>query len=45
LAQAWRLATREIFTTYLARGYEVTDFLLDLPRRRGTYVLALSRTP
>jgi predicted GNAT superfamily acetyltransferase len=45
LAQAWRLATREIFTTYLGRGYEVTDFLLDLPRRRGTYVLALSRTP
>jgi len=41
LAQAWRLATREIFTTYLARGYEVTDFLLDRAGRRGTYVLSL----
>ena len=39
LAQAWRSATREIFTTYLPRGYEVTDFLLDRPRRRGTYLL------
>jgi predicted GNAT superfamily acetyltransferase len=39
LAQAWRSATREIFTTYLPRGYEVTDFLLDLPLRRGTYLL------
>ena len=40
LAQAWRLATREIFTTYLSRGYAVTDFLLDRPRRRGTYLLS-----
>jgi len=40
LAQAWRLATREIFTTYLPRGYAVTDFLLDRPGRRGTYVLS-----
>ena len=45
LAQDWRLATREIFTTYLARGYEVTDFVLDRPRRRGAYVLALSPRP
>jgi predicted GNAT superfamily acetyltransferase len=45
LAQAWRLATREIFTTYLPRGYAVTDFLLDRPRRRGTYVLSLSPEP
>jgi len=41
LARAWRLATREIFTTHLARGYEVTDFLLDRAGRRGTYVLSL----
>ncbi len=40
LAQAWRLATREIFTTYLARGYEVVDFRLDRPGRRGTYLLS-----
>ena len=42
VAQAWRLATREIFTTYLARGYQVNDFLLDRPRGRGTYLLSLS---
>jgi predicted GNAT superfamily acetyltransferase len=40
LAQAWRSATREIFATYLARGYQVTDFVLDRPARRGTYLLA-----
>jgi predicted GNAT superfamily acetyltransferase len=40
LAQAWRLATREIFTTYLTRGYEVVDFVLDRPRGRGTYLLS-----
>jgi predicted GNAT superfamily acetyltransferase len=40
LAEDWRLATREIFTSYLARGYEVVDFLLDRPRRRGTYLLS-----
>jgi predicted GNAT superfamily acetyltransferase len=45
LAQSWRLATREMFTTYLARGYEVTNFHLDRPRRRGTYVLSLSLEP
>jgi predicted GNAT superfamily acetyltransferase len=39
MAQSWRGATRELFTAYLARGYQVTDFLLDLPRRRGTYLL------
>jgi len=42
LAQAWRTATREIFTTYLARGYQVVDFVLDRPRSRGTYILAFS---
>ena len=45
VAQDWRLATRQIFTTYLGRGYEVTDFVLDRPRRRGTYVLSLSPEP
>jgi predicted GNAT superfamily acetyltransferase len=44
LALAWRQATREILATYLARGYEVTDFLLDRPRRRGRYVLSLAQT-
>jgi predicted GNAT superfamily acetyltransferase len=40
MARAWRAATRDIFTTYLARGYEVVDFLLDRPRLRGTYLLS-----
>jgi predicted GNAT superfamily acetyltransferase len=39
LAQDWRLATRGIFTTYLPRGYEVVDFVIDRPRGRGTYLL------
>jgi predicted GNAT superfamily acetyltransferase len=45
LARDWRLATREIFTTYLARGYRVNDFLLDRHRCRGTYVLSVSPEP
>ncbi len=43
LAQAWRAATREIFTAYLARGYEVTDFVLDRSCGRGSYVLTPRR--
>ena len=39
LAQAWRAATREMFTAYLGRGYEVVDFVLDRPGGRGTYLL------
>ena len=39
LAEAWRAATREIFETYLPRGYEVVDFALDRAARCGTYVL------
>lgn len=39
LAKAWRLATREIFETLLARGYTIDDFVLDRPARRGTYLL------
>jgi predicted GNAT superfamily acetyltransferase len=35
----WRLQTREVFSTYFARGYRAVDFLVD--RRQGTasYVL------
>lgn len=40
LAQAWRAATREVFTAYLPRGYTVVDFVLDRARGRGSYVLA-----
>jgi predicted GNAT superfamily acetyltransferase len=51
LARDWRAATREIFTTYLPRGYEeifttylppgyeVADFVLQREDRRGTYIL------
>lgn len=40
LALAWRMATREIFQTYLGRGYRVVDFFLSRPHRRGHYLLA-----
>ena len=39
LALAWRLQTREIFTTYFARGYRAVDFSLDRAARRGAYLL------
>lgn len=42
LAAAWRASTREIFATYLARGYVVTDFALQRERGRGVYVLEKS---
>ncbi len=40
LALAWRMATRRIFETYLARGYRVVDFLLNRREGRGRYLLA-----
>jgi predicted GNAT superfamily acetyltransferase len=39
LALEWRMATREIFTTYFARGYKAVDFVLDRGNRRGAYLL------
>jgi predicted GNAT superfamily acetyltransferase len=39
LALAWRLRTREIFTTYFARGYQAVDFRLDRAARAGAYLL------
>jgi predicted GNAT superfamily acetyltransferase len=41
-ALAWRMATRQIFTTYLHRGYKVVDFFLDRPAEKGRYILVLS---
>ena len=41
-ALAWRMATRQIFTTYLHRGYRVVDFFLDRSAQKGRYILALS---
>jgi predicted GNAT superfamily acetyltransferase len=40
LALEWRLATRRIFQTYLARGYRVVDFFLARQADRGQYLLA-----
>jgi predicted GNAT superfamily acetyltransferase len=41
-ALAWRMATRQLFTTYLHRGYRVVDFFLDRPAGMGRYILASS---
>jgi predicted GNAT superfamily acetyltransferase len=40
LAMTWRLATRQIFTTYFARGYRAVGFFLDSHAGGGTYLLA-----
>jgi predicted GNAT superfamily acetyltransferase len=40
LARAWRVATREAFLHYFARGYRAMDFVLTRDERlRGDYVL------
>jgi predicted GNAT superfamily acetyltransferase len=39
-AHAWRMATREIFTSYLSRGYRVVDFSFVPGAEYGTYLLA-----
>jgi predicted GNAT superfamily acetyltransferase len=39
LAMAWRMATRQIFTTYFGRGYQAVDFLLDRAGKKGAYLL------
>jgi predicted GNAT superfamily acetyltransferase len=39
LALEWRMATRDLFTTYFARGYRAVEFFLDRPSRKGTYLL------
>ena len=41
LAAAWRQQTREIFETYLAKGYRVVDFFLSDTSGRGHYLLAV----
>jgi predicted GNAT superfamily acetyltransferase len=38
-AREWRTRTREIFTTYFARGYRCVDFLLDREKNYGRYLL------
>jgi predicted GNAT superfamily acetyltransferase len=39
LALEWRMATRELFTAYFARGYQAVEFFLDRESRKGTYLL------
>jgi predicted GNAT superfamily acetyltransferase len=39
LALEWRMTTRELFTTYFARGYQAVEFFLDRAARKGTYLL------
>lgn len=39
----WRLSIRQIFKTYLGRGYGAVEFFVDPANRRGTYLLM--RTP
>jgi predicted GNAT superfamily acetyltransferase len=39
LALEWRMTTRQIFTSYFARGYQAVEFFLDRPSRKGAYLL------
>jgi chorismate synthase len=39
LALAWRMATREVFSTYFAAGYHAIEFFLDREAHKGTYLL------
>ena len=45
LARAWRLHTREAFTSLLSRGYRVVDFFLSRRAGRGQYLLAAPEPP
>jgi chorismate synthase len=40
LAREWRLRTREIFTTYLDRGYRIVEFRFDRGTGGGSYLLS-----
>jgi predicted GNAT superfamily acetyltransferase len=40
LALEWRMATRQIFTAYFARGYRAVEFFLDRPNGKGAYLLS-----
>ncbi len=43
LAQRWRAVTRDMFTTYFARGYEAIGFRLDSAAGCGRYLLEVRR--
>ncbi|MEC9301760.1 MAG: GNAT family N-acetyltransferase, partial [Acidobacteriota bacterium] len=38
-ARDWRTASRDMFTTYMARGYQVVEFVFDRAAGRGWYFL------
>tara|TARA_B100001013_G_scaffold183503_1_gene110582 strand:- start:56 stop:883 length:828 start_codon:yes stop_codon:yes gene_type:complete len=38
-ARDWRTASRNMFTTYMARGYQVVEFVFDRAAGRGWYFL------
>jgi predicted GNAT superfamily acetyltransferase len=44
LALAWRMSTRQIFQTYLTRGFRVVDFFLSREAGRGQYLLASAQS-
>jgi predicted GNAT superfamily acetyltransferase len=44
LALAWRMATREIFQTYFARGYRAVDFFLARQAAKGQYLISREAT-
>lgn len=37
-ALAWRLRTRDVFTTYFSRGYRPVEFVHDRENRKGAYL-------
>jgi predicted GNAT superfamily acetyltransferase len=39
IALEWRMATRQIFTAYFARGYRAVEFFLDRANGKGAYLL------
>jgi predicted GNAT superfamily acetyltransferase len=41
-AMAWRLAARDVFSAYFARGYRAVDFFLNRRTGGGQYLLAAS---
>jgi predicted GNAT superfamily acetyltransferase len=43
LALRWRLAARDVFTTYFARGYRADDFVREGKEEGGCYVLRLAQ--
>ena len=45
LALKWRLELRDMFESYLSRGYRAVDFALRRDHGYGRYLLALPEAP